>query len=237
MAFRNFVAQACLGVSREEHEAFFRKMLADIDEPTAPFGLLDVQGSGSEIEEARQVLEPSLAASIRAQARLLGVSPASVMHLAWALVLARVSGRQEVVFGTVLLGRMQGGASVNRAWGCSSTRCPYGLVWANGRVESVRETHELLARLLRHEHASLALAQRCSGVPAQTPLFLRYSTIATVQGPWTHCRRASRGGRTWRSTGERSVRISVDAVGGRSGSGFTVDGAGEPPVAPQRCAR
>jgi non-ribosomal peptide synthetase component F len=36
---------------------------------------------------------------------------------------------------------------------------------------SVRQVHEKLAQLLHHEHASLALAQRCSAVPAPTPLF------------------------------------------------------------------
>ena len=37
--------------------------------------------------------------------------------------------------------------------------------------ESVRKTHELLTQLLRHEHAPLALAQRCSSVQAPAPLF------------------------------------------------------------------
>jgi len=32
--FRNYVAQVRLGVSGDSHEAFFRAMLADVDEPT-----------------------------------------------------------------------------------------------------------------------------------------------------------------------------------------------------------
>jgi len=46
LPFRNLVAQARLGAGREEHEAFFRQMLEDVDEPTAPFGLLDARGDG-----------------------------------------------------------------------------------------------------------------------------------------------------------------------------------------------
>ena len=46
---------------------------------------------------------------------------------------------------------------------------------------SVRQTHGLLAELMRHEHASLALAQRCSGVEAPAPLFTALLNFPGVQ--------------------------------------------------------
>ncbi|MGB8988836.1 MAG: amino acid adenylation domain-containing protein, partial [Candidatus Sulfotelmatobacter sp.] len=172
LPFRNLVAQARLGVSKEEHEAFFRKMLADVDEPTTPFGLFDVQGDGTGIEEARVALETPLAGRVRERARKLGVSAASLCHLAWARVLAKVSGREDVVFGTVLFGRMQGGAGSDRVMGLFTNTLPVRIRIGEEGVEScVRQTQALLAGLMRHEHALLALAQRCSAVPAPAPLF------------------------------------------------------------------
>ncbi|WP_082248787.1 non-ribosomal peptide synthetase, partial [Burkholderia pseudomallei] len=170
--FRNFVAQARLGVSEADHEAYFRAKLGDIDEPTAPFGLLSVQGDGREIAEAARRLKPELSGALRGHARRLGVSAASMMHVAWGLVLSRTTGRQDVVFGTVLFGRMQGGAQSDRALGLFINTLPVRMKVAQTGVEaSVKETHAQLAELMRHEHAPLVLAQRCSGVPAQTPLF------------------------------------------------------------------
>ncbi|CAJ5684674.1 syringomycin synthetase [Burkholderia pseudomallei] len=170
--FRNFVAQARLGVSEADHEAYFRAKLGDIDEPTAPFGLLSVQGDGREIAEAARTLKPELSGALRGHARRLGVSAASMMHVAWGLVLSRTTGRQDVVFGTVLFGRMQGGAQSDRALGLFINTLPVRMRVAQTGVEaSVKGTHAQLAELMRHEHAPLVLAQRCSGVPAQTPLF------------------------------------------------------------------
>jgi amino acid adenylation domain-containing protein len=172
LPFRNFVAQALLGAPREEHEAFFRQMLGDVDEPTAPFGLIDAHGDGSGIEAAwRQVAGP-LVERLRGVGRGLGVSIASLYHLAWALVLARVSGRDDVVFGTVLFGRMQGSKGADQVVGLLMNTLPVRVRIGDERVEDgVRQTHKLLGELMRHEHAPLALAQRCSGVEPPTPLF------------------------------------------------------------------
>ncbi|WP_421556644.1 amino acid adenylation domain-containing protein [Pseudomonas kitaguniensis] len=169
--FRNYVAQARLGVSVAEHEQFFCDMLADIDEPTLPFGVQDVQGDGRDIEEAHVPLDAALAVRVREQARVLGVSAASVMHLAWAQVLGLVCGRDEVVFGTVLMGRMQAGEGADRALGMFINTLPLRVNVAAGAAIAVKATHARLSALLGHEHASLALAQRCSGVPTAVPLF------------------------------------------------------------------
>ncbi|WP_158792239.1 amino acid adenylation domain-containing protein, partial [Granulicella sp. L60] len=172
LPFRNLVANARFGVSQQEHEAFFQKMLGDVDEHTAPFCLLDIQGDGTGIEEAHLSLDVDLARRLRVVARRLHVSVASICHLAWARVLSEVSGREDVVFGTVLFGRMQGGAGSDRVMGLFINTLPIRIHTGEQGVEtSVRQTHALLAELMHHEHASLALAQRCSAVPAPTPLF------------------------------------------------------------------
>ncbi|MGO3244265.1 MAG: amino acid adenylation domain-containing protein, partial [Halomonas sp.] len=182
LPFRNFVAQARLGVNPAEHEAFFRERLGDVDEPTAPFGLLDIRGDGSDIEEVRLPLEAELARQVRQQAQRHGVSTASLFHLAWALVLSKTTGRDDVVFGTLLFGRMQGTEGSAQALGMFINTLPVRIgLGANGVADCLRRTHDVLTELLHHEHASLALAQRCSSLPGGAPLFstllnYRYST-------------------------------------------------------------
>ncbi|MET3381553.1 non-ribosomal peptide synthetase [Variovorax paradoxus] len=186
--FRNFVAQARLSAREAEHEQFFRAMLGDVEQPTAPFDLLDVRGNGSDAVQAKLRLEPALCADVRRVARAHGVSPACVFHLAWAQVLGRCSAREDVVFGTVLFGRLQGGAGADRAMGMFINTLPLR-VRLDGRsaATALEETAASLAGLLRHEHAPLTLAQRCSGLAANTPLFsallnYRHSRDEPAQG-------------------------------------------------------
>ncbi|RWO92714.1 MAG: non-ribosomal peptide synthetase, partial [Mesorhizobium sp.] len=189
--FRNLVAQARLDVDAKAHEQFFRTMLADIDEPTTPFGLSEVYGDGGGVGEAHRMLPQALNDRLREQARRLGVSLASLCHLAWGQVVARSSGREQVVFGTVLFGRMQAGAGADRTMGLFINTLPVRLdLDGTGVAASVRTTHARLSELLAHEHASLALAQRCSGVAAPAPLFgallnYRHNTPAAMAGSGT----------------------------------------------------
>ncbi|MGY4306614.1 amino acid adenylation domain-containing protein [Bradyrhizobium sp. USDA 4369] len=234
--FRRFVAQARLGVSAAEHEAFFRRMLGDIEEPTAPFGLADVQGDGSGIAEVRQELPAELSRRLRGCARALGVSAASLFHLAWGQVLARSCGRGDVVFGTVLFGRMQGGEGSDRTLGMFINTLPLRLrIDDAGAADAVRAVQGLLAELLRHEHAPLALAQRCSGVPAPAPLFssllnYRHSADGDVQD------RVAWEGVEILHAEERTnypLSLSVDDLG----DGFALTAQVQHAVAPERvCA-
>ena len=184
--FRNFVAQARLGVSKAEHDAFFTEMLGDISEPTMPFDVQDVQGDASEIEESHLQLDSTLAQAIRQESKRAGVSAASLFHLAWGMVLARVTGRADIVFGTVLFGRMQGGAQADRGMGLFINTLPLRVtIGETSVVQSLKQTHLLLVKLLKHEHASLAQAQRASAVSNSAPLFtafLNYRYSAMPQG-------------------------------------------------------
>jgi hypothetical protein len=239
LPFRNFVAQARLGVLLEQHEAYFRQLVGDVEEPTAPFGLVDVQGDGSGISEARVPVDATLVRRLRGSARALGVSAAALCHLAYAQVLARVSGREDVVFGTVLFGRMQGGEGAERVLGLFINTLPVRIrVGEQGVQEALKGTHEQLAQLLRHEHASLALAQRCSAVAAPAPLFsslLNYRHSALAPRVSAEARRAWEGIR-FLGGEERTnypLLLSVDDLG----EGMALTAQMQSPIDPARiCA-
>lgn len=170
--FRNFIPRLCGGNAPGISEFFFRDMLGDISIPTAPFGLLNVNGDGSSIAEAKRELPDDLVLRLRSVARLFSATPAALCHLAWALLLSRVCLQENVVFGTVLTGRMQGGEGVDRAAGLFINTLPIRLTCDETPVfEALRQTRHRLLALMRYEYASLGMAQRCSAVPPSQPLF------------------------------------------------------------------
>ncbi|HET8774745.1 MAG TPA: amino acid adenylation domain-containing protein, partial [Thermoanaerobaculia bacterium] len=187
LPLRNLVAQASQ-VPASAHEAYFREQLAEIDAPTAPFGMLDVQVRTADLDTISMRLEGELAQRLRESASQLGVPPSVLFHVAWAQVLARCTGRSEVVFGTVLSGRLQGAAGADRALGMFINTLPLRISMAGDAGEVVRQSYQRMVSLLGHEQAPLSMAQRCSGVPAPLPLFTtllnyRHSADARAEAP------------------------------------------------------
>jgi non-ribosomal peptide synthetase component F len=168
--YRNHVAQVRrLSVTRDA-EAFFRKKLGDLDEPTMAFSLPELRGKGSTVEASME-LESAIVARLRERTRRSGMSMATLAHAAWALVVARSSGRADVAFGTVLSGRLQA-TSTQHTLGMFINTLPLRLPLDGlSARELVAKTHSELGELLDYEQASLAVAQRCSAIGSAAPLF------------------------------------------------------------------
>ncbi len=153
-------------------DEFFRTKLGDVEETTAPFDLHQTTWRSAHIDSARKPLPATLSERVRAQAIKFNTSPAAVFHAAWGLVVSCTSGRDDIVFGSVLLGRLLSRASVERAVGLFINTLPVRLkITALTAAELMNQTRDELINLLAHEQTPLSVAQGCSAPSHSQPLF------------------------------------------------------------------
>ncbi|BBN81297.1 hypothetical protein PA25_12820 [Pseudoalteromonas sp. A25] len=169
--YKEFVARAI----KHDHSAaqqYFKQLLGDVDFATLPYQLSNTQGKANDISHYKHNLDQPTAQQIRHLARQFNISPASFFHSAWALVVARASGRSDIVFGTVLSGRMQNADQTAAMLGMFINTLPVRLNLTHLTAEQlITLTREQLEALIPHEQSALALAQRASQLPGEQPLF------------------------------------------------------------------
>ncbi|WLQ16387.1 amino acid adenylation domain-containing protein [Hahella aquimaris] len=169
-----------------ERKAFFDAMLQDFEPGPAPLDAEAYLTGEDRVTEAWRSLPPALSQQIRQQAKAHGVSVAAIFHLAWAKVIGCLSGSDDVVFGTVLLGRMFSGEDTENAMGQFINTLPVRLrLGAAPLRERLWNVQDMLMQLVKHEQASLAQAQKSALNLGEAPLFTtllnyRHSEVRNV---------------------------------------------------------
>jgi len=198
-------------------EAYWRGALEGFARPT-PLG---VDGGEAREEEGFGAVERRLSleatAALRAFAQRSRVTSGTLVLGAWAVLLARYSGEEDVVFGATVSGRSPELEGMDEMVGLFINTLP-----VRARVEGGTRVAEWLAGLQReqhaareHDHVPLTQVQRWSEVPAGLPLF--DSLVVFENHPVREV--AEMGGRgfaveAWRGIGWSHYPVGVTVVPG-----------------------
>ncbi|WSQ14263.1 amino acid adenylation domain-containing protein [Streptomyces sp. NBC_01231] len=148
-------------------EAAWRDALAGLTEPTrlAPHAV-DGRGSG-ELAQSRAELTTESGTALTALARSLGVTVNTLVQTAWAILLSRTTGHDDVVFGATVSGRPAELPGVESMVGLFINTIPTRVRLRPDEPLSglLRRVQEGYVRLLDHHHLGLADIQRAAGVP------------------------------------------------------------------------
>jgi amino acid adenylation domain-containing protein len=153
-------------------EAFWRRTLAGFTTPTR-LALAAGPGPAGEQEEAVLVLSSEATAALQERARRERVTLNTLFQASWALLLARSSGAEDVVYGNVVSGRPASLPGADAMVGPFINTLPVRARMrpAEAAGDWLRRFQEELAAQRRYEHSPLLQVQAWSEVPRGTPLF------------------------------------------------------------------
>jgi non-ribosomal peptide synthetase component F len=159
----------------QEAERHWREVLAGFSAPTAlPYDRQPTESHATESSDAvRLELSVEESQRLKRAARGNGLTVNTVLQGAWALLLARCSGEQDVVFGTTVSGRPAELAGVESMVGMFINTVPTRalvrddentLAWLRGLQAGQTESR-------RFDFVSLAAVRSCSDLPGGGNLF------------------------------------------------------------------
>ncbi len=157
-----------------EAERFWRANLADFSAPTAlsilrPAGGADAPSFG----ERSLALGEDATSALQATARRCQVTLNTLVQGAWALVLSRYSGSDDVVFGVTVAGRPPELAGVEAMLGLFINTLPLRVRVPHGQpIDAwLRAIHAAQSEIQRFEYSPLAQVQRWSELAGGAALF------------------------------------------------------------------
>ncbi|MFG3016457.1 non-ribosomal peptide synthase/polyketide synthase [Streptomyces cinerochromogenes] len=156
-------------------EAYWRATLAGFQAPTElprdrrPAEAHRASSSGS----VRMTLAPDVSARLRETAQRAGLTLNTVLQGAWALLLSRYGGGDDVVFGTTVSGRPAELPGVTSMVGLFINTLPTRARVDGDRplLDWLRELQTAQSEARRHDFVSLAQVQSWSEVPGGSGLF------------------------------------------------------------------
>uniref|UniRef100_UPI001C30D592 condensation domain-containing protein n=1 Tax=Streptomyces sp. GbtcB6 TaxID=2824751 RepID=UPI001C30D592 len=174
---------------REAARTAWRAELAGADEPTlvAP---ADPARTPLRPEAVLAECSAELTWALDTLARECGVTMATVVQAAWAMVLARLAGRQDVVFGTTVAGRPTDLPGADSLVGLFINTLPVRVELAGGSTvaELLSTLQARQVSLLGHQHLGLTEIRQLAGPGAEFDTLVVYenyprSAAAEPDGP------------------------------------------------------
>jgi amino acid adenylation domain-containing protein/non-ribosomal peptide synthase protein (TIGR01720 family) len=170
--YRDYIAWL-LRQDAEAAERHWREMLAGFRAPTPLPADRPAAGPGERYAQRVLNLPAELTGRLEEAARQRQVTLNTVLQGAWALLLARYAGTDDVVFGNIVSGRPAELEGSERMVGMFINTLPVRVrVPAGERVGAwLAQVQRAQAGSRQHEYTSLVQAQGWSEVPRGTPLF------------------------------------------------------------------
>ncbi|MGW3040583.1 amino acid adenylation domain-containing protein [Kitasatospora sp. NPDC001159] len=155
---------------KEAAQAAWRAELAGTDGSSA-LGIPERPGRAPELP-VREVIRhsPAFSSALMEFARSHGLTLNTVVQGAWALVLARLGRRRDVVFGATVSGRPADLPGVEGMVGLFINTVPVRVRLDGGRtvLETLTELQERQSALIAHQHLGLPEIQRLAGAGLDT---------------------------------------------------------------------
>jgi amino acid adenylation domain-containing protein len=168
--FRDYVAYQQHLASKQRDMQYFSHLFGGFAKPSYPFGLSEA--AMQQPETATFALNATDTARLRRIVKQHFTSPAVLFHLVWGAALRFCCAQQDIVFGTVLFGRMLDQHAAAMVVGPTINTLPVRIGLDATPVHSaLLQLQQQLEQLMLNEQMGLAEMQQLTKVPLGTALF------------------------------------------------------------------